>query len=69
MLRILSDWCVRSMKWLSIFGTGALARFSRRKYRQTDSSRDEFNRRGRRAWYARATSKQTIWEIRTWRMI
>jgi hypothetical protein len=30
-LRISSDWRVWSMKWLSIFGSGALARFSRHK--------------------------------------
>jgi hypothetical protein len=30
------------MKWLSIFAAGALARFSRRKHWQGDSSRDEW---------------------------
>lgn len=32
MLQISSDWRDWSMKWLSIFGTGALGRFSRRKH-------------------------------------
>jgi hypothetical protein len=32
MLRISSDWHVWSMKWLSIFGSVALARFSHRKH-------------------------------------
>jgi len=36
------------MKWLSKFAAGALGRFSRRKRRQADSSRDEFNARERR---------------------
>jgi hypothetical protein len=42
MLQISSDWRDWSMKWQSIFATGALGRFSRWKRRQTDSSRGKF---------------------------
>ena len=42
MLGISSGWHDWSMKWLSIFAARAPGRFSRRKHRQTDSSRDEF---------------------------
>ena len=48
MLQISSDRHDWSMKWLSIFTSDALGRFSRRKRRQADSSHDEFNTRERR---------------------
>jgi len=39
MLRISSDGPGWSMKWLSIFGSRTLKRFSRRKHSQADSTR------------------------------
>jgi hypothetical protein len=43
MLQISSDWRDWSMKWLSIFATGAHRHFSGCECGQTNSSRGEFN--------------------------